>query len=123
MNKTDLLALFVRVARVAGAPETFHRCGERFARDWRRVDVDAATANRLHAEQMLEVTDKQPEDYVPEPEPEPETNVASAQVLDAADRAQAAADAALQAQAAAEAAAQKATADAAAKASVQGKKK
>ncbi len=54
--------LFVRIGPKAG-PEKFFRCGMEFGRAWSRVDVDQATAKRLHAEQMLEVTDEQPEDY------------------------------------------------------------
>jgi hypothetical protein len=54
--------LFVRIGPKAG-PEKFFRCGIEFGRAWSRVVVDAATAKRLHAEQMLEVTDEQPEDY------------------------------------------------------------
>lgn len=54
--------LFVRIGQKAG-PETFYRCGMAFARAWQQVEVDAATAKRLEAEQMLEVSEDQPEDY------------------------------------------------------------
>jgi len=48
------MRLFVRVSPAAKA-ETFRRCGMTFTRDGAEVDVDEATANRLMAEQMLEV--------------------------------------------------------------------
>lgn len=54
--------LFVRIGQKAG-PEKFYRCGIEFARAWQLVEVDAATAKRLEAEQMLEVSEDQPEDY------------------------------------------------------------
>ena len=54
--------LFVRIAPKTG-PETFYRCGMQFARAWTAVEVDKATAERLHAEQMLEVSEDQPEDF------------------------------------------------------------
>lgn len=55
--------LFVRIGQKTG-PEKFFRCGIQFGRAWTRVEVDKATAERLHAEQMLEVTEDQPDDYV-----------------------------------------------------------
>ncbi len=54
--------LFVRIAPKSG-PEKFFRCGMEFSQAWQRVDVDAATAARLQAEQMLDVTEEQPEGY------------------------------------------------------------
>lgn len=64
MDKTQ--TLFVRIAPKAGA-ERFFRCGEEFTPAWRRLDsVDVATANRLYGEQMLEVSETQPDDYVPD---------------------------------------------------------
>lgn len=54
--------LFVRIAPKTG-PETFYRCGMAFGRAWTAVEVDKATAERLHAEQMLEVSEDQPKDY------------------------------------------------------------
>ncbi len=55
--------LFVRIAPKNG-PAQFFRCGVSFGRQWTRVDdVDAATAERLHSEQMLEVVADQPADY------------------------------------------------------------
>jgi len=41
----------------------FFRCGTAFTQAWKKLeDVDAATAKRLRAEQMLEVTDTEPKD-------------------------------------------------------------
>lgn len=40
--------------------QSFYRCGYRFGKSWRELDVDKATAIRLHSEQMLEVSDKCP---------------------------------------------------------------
>lgn len=51
--------LFVRVLNKSAA-QTFIRCGIKFTRDWKEVTVDAATAARLQAEQMLEVRDTDP---------------------------------------------------------------
>jgi hypothetical protein len=45
--------LLVRVAPKSGATQ-FFRCGIRFTAEWQEVEVDAATAARLKAEQMLE---------------------------------------------------------------------
>lgn len=42
--------------------ETFFRCGMRFTRDWAGVEVDDATAKRVEAEQMLEVSSARPVD-------------------------------------------------------------
>lgn len=104
-----LLVLYVMVAMVPGAPAQFFRCGHRFVLGkWRRVEVDAATAKRLHEEQMLAVTDEQPEGY----EPEPEVADPAGQAEDAAERAEAAAKAA---QAAAQASSKAAQAAAAKK--------
>lgn len=64
--------LFVRIGQKAG-PETFYRCGMEFARAWQQVEVDNATADRLQSEQMLEVSEDQPEDYVPLGDPESAT--------------------------------------------------
>jgi len=58
MNK-----LYVRVAPKKGIT-TFHRCAIAFTLAWLLVEVDAATAQRLHEEQMLEVSDTKPEGYV-----------------------------------------------------------
>lgn len=51
--------LFVRVLNKSAA-QTFIRCGIKFTRDWKEVTVDATTAARLQAEQMLEVRDTDP---------------------------------------------------------------
>lgn len=67
--------LFVRIGPKTG-PEKFFRCGMEFGRAWSRVDVDQATAKRLHAEQMLEVTGEQPEDFV-EPQADASTGIAA----------------------------------------------
>ena len=90
----ELIALYVRLQAKAGA-EQFYRCGERFTRAWRRVKVDQATAERLHAEQMLEVSEDEPEGY--EPEPVDESASAADQAEAAAARAEAAAKKAQQA--------------------------
>ncbi len=42
--------------------ERFFRCGIEFRRTWLAVEVDAATATRLEAEQMLEVSETNPEE-------------------------------------------------------------
>lgn len=54
--------LFVRIGPKTG-PEKFFRCGFEFGREWMQVEVDPATAKRLHAEQMLEVSENQPEGF------------------------------------------------------------
>jgi len=57
-------SLFVRVHLKTGS-QKFHRCGIAFTREWLRVDdVDAATAKRLKEEQMLDVSETEPADYV-----------------------------------------------------------
>jgi hypothetical protein len=63
MNK-----LYVRVAPKSGNTQ-FYRCAILFTLAWLLVEVDNATAARLHEEQMLEVSDKEPVDYV-EPQTE-----------------------------------------------------
>lgn len=55
--------LYVRVAPKKGIT-TFHRCAIAFTLAWLLVDVDEATAARLREEQMLEVSDTEPEGYV-----------------------------------------------------------
>lgn len=45
--------------------ESFWRCAIQFSRAWKKVsDLDAATAQRLAEEQMLEVTETKPVDFV-----------------------------------------------------------
>ena len=51
--------LYVRVHPKQGA-ERFFRCGIEFRQAWQEVEVDAATAARLEAEQMLEVSETKP---------------------------------------------------------------
>lgn len=51
--------LYVRVQPKQGA-ERFFRCGIEFRQAWKAVEVDAATAARLEAEQMLEVSETKP---------------------------------------------------------------
>ena len=51
--------LYVRVQPKQGA-ERFFRCGIEFRQAWKEVEVDAATAARLEAEQMLEVSETKP---------------------------------------------------------------
>ncbi len=41
--------------------QSFYRCGMQFTRAWLPVEVDKSTADRLEQEQMLEVTDTEPE--------------------------------------------------------------
>lgn len=90
----QLIALYVRLQAKAGAKH-FYRCGERFTRAWRRLEVDQATAKRLHAEQMLEVSEDEPEGY--EPESVDESASAAEQTEAAAALAEAAAKKAQQA--------------------------
>jgi hypothetical protein len=59
MNK-----LYVRVQPKSGV-SSFYRCAILFTVAWLMVKVDDATANRLHEEQMLETSEKQPEGYEP----------------------------------------------------------
>lgn len=57
-------SLYVRVHLKTGS-QKFHRCGMAFTREWLLVeDVDAATVKRLKEEQMLEVSETKPDDYV-----------------------------------------------------------
>lgn len=54
--------LYVRVA--VKSVDRFSRAGHTFTRAWRRLtDVDEATARRLAEEQMLEVSEKEPEGF------------------------------------------------------------
>lgn len=56
--------IYVRVAHKT--TEVFHRCGYRFTRAWRKLDdVDAATLRRLNEEQMLEVSETEPDGFEP----------------------------------------------------------
>ncbi len=60
----SIKTLYVRVALITGLT-SFFRCGMKFTRDWVKLtDVDAATVIRLQEEQMLEVSEEQPADYV-----------------------------------------------------------
>jgi hypothetical protein len=54
--------LYVRVQPKQGVAR-FFRCGIGFSQAWKKVVVDTATASRLEAEQMLEVSDTKPADY------------------------------------------------------------
>lgn len=83
--------LFVRIGPKTG-PEKFFRCGFEFGRDYMQVEVDQATAGRLHAEQMLEVSEEQPEGFEA---PADVTAQAAADAEAAAKAAEAAAAAAL----------------------------
>ncbi|WP_369952322.1 hypothetical protein [Ralstonia syzygii] len=56
-----MTTLFVRV-QPKKSSETFHRCGFKFGKAWREVEVDSATAKRLGEEQMLEVSEERPAD-------------------------------------------------------------
>lgn len=54
--------IYVRIAKKG--VEKFFRCGEQFTSAWRKLNgVDDATAERLREEQMLEVSDTQPEGF------------------------------------------------------------
>ena len=48
------MKLLVRIVPTINL-ETHRRCGTQFTRDWVEVEADEATANRLRADQMLEV--------------------------------------------------------------------
>ncbi|MDH0048611.1 hypothetical protein [Comamonas terrigena] len=53
--------LYARIHPKRGVAR-FFRCGTAFSQAWLKLEnVDAATAKRLRAEQMLEVTDTEPE--------------------------------------------------------------
>lgn len=55
--------LFVRINPRKEA-ESFWRCAIQFTKVWKKVsDLDAATAQRLEEEQMLEVSETRPADY------------------------------------------------------------
>jgi len=55
--------LFVRINPRKEA-ESFWRCAIQFSKAWKKVsDLDAATAQRLEEEQMLEVSETRPADY------------------------------------------------------------
>ena len=56
-----LKKLWVRI-QIRLAAEKFFRCGMEFTREWPKqpIEVDEATAERLEQEQMLEVTDVDP---------------------------------------------------------------
>lgn len=54
--------IFVRVHLKSGQ-EKFFRCGMGFTREWTQIEVDAATEKRLKEEQMLEVSETEPEGY------------------------------------------------------------
>lgn len=83
---------FVRVNPKTGQ-EKFHRCGIAFTRDWQKLtDVDAATAKRLKEEQMLEVSEDTPADYV-DPSTSKPGSAASVAPTDPAERAAAIKDA------------------------------
>lgn len=87
-----MTTIFVRVNPKTGQ-DKFHRCGIAFSRDWQKVDADNATAKRLKEEQMLEVSDTQPADYV---DPEATASGSGTDVVaptDAAERAAAIKDA------------------------------
>jgi hypothetical protein len=59
----ELKTLYVRIQQRQQATR-FYRCGMEFGRAWKKVsDLDAATAQRLEEEQMLEVTDQRPADF------------------------------------------------------------
>lgn len=44
--------------------QAFYRCGYKFGKSWRELDVDKATAMRLFDEQMLDVSEKCPAELV-----------------------------------------------------------
>ncbi len=55
--------LYVRVGPRTGLNK-FYRCAMLFTVAWSMVNVDDATAARLQAEQMLEVSEYRPDDFV-----------------------------------------------------------
>lgn len=58
--------LYVRI-NLRQASESFWRCAIQFTKAWKKVsDLDAATAQRLEEEQMLEVSETCPADYTEE---------------------------------------------------------
>lgn len=73
--------LYIRLQPKKGA-ERFFRCGIEFRRAWQEVEVDAATAARLEAEQMLEVSETKPEEPEHETPNETEFSGHSATVTD-----------------------------------------
>ncbi|WP_435626977.1 hypothetical protein [Candidatus Ferrigenium straubiae] len=54
--------MYVRVHPKSGQTK-FFRCGIGFTKEWQKVEVDAATEKRLKEEQMLEVSETEPEGY------------------------------------------------------------
>ncbi len=65
--------LYARIHPKRGVAR-FFRCGTAFTQAWQKLeDVDAATAKRLRAEQMLEVTDTKPKDLDGQEEQETST--------------------------------------------------
>lgn len=66
-------ALYARIHPKRGLAK-FFRCGIWFTSAWQKLaDVDAATAKRLRAEQMLEVSTTEPEGFALEQEDESPT--------------------------------------------------
>lgn len=66
----ELITLFIRVLPKAGLITHF-RCGIQFTKAWQKIeDVDHATAARLKADQMLDVTDTRPTDFPADAEAE-----------------------------------------------------
>lgn len=60
MDKSGLLVLWVRINPKVEVESRF-RCGIQFTREWGNpIEVDAATAQRLQEDQVLEVTDVDP---------------------------------------------------------------
>lgn len=60
MGKADLLVLWARINPKVEVESRF-RCGIQFTREWSNpIEVDAATAQRLEEDQVLEVTDVDP---------------------------------------------------------------
>jgi hypothetical protein len=56
----SLQQIYVRITR-GKTNTTFHRAGMTFTKEWLCVGVDEATASCLYAEQMLEVSETDPE--------------------------------------------------------------
>lgn len=78
----SLKQLYVRVQRKTGAKK-FSRCNFAFTTEWLKVEVGEAEAKRLNEEQMLEVAEEKPDDYVDEAEPAPaETEVPDEPAVD-----------------------------------------
>ncbi|WP_053058638.1 hypothetical protein [Pandoraea apista] len=78
--------LYARVQPKQGV-DRFFRCGIAFGKDWKLLEgVDDATAKRLEAEQMLEVSEQRPAELGEQPGNRPQTSAqAGEQISTASD--------------------------------------